>query len=145
MIMRKLSSSSYRNYNTGHPWYYHLGGPVLKPKQILETTRYSGYKGYRSDNLIKMNDKIEPERSNHLRKTRVEMVVHLQADLHRYRQCALELKRYRDRKGDFTDTPPSCDDVHTNISFKHNHLVNGFAHLITIDELLSKQGDLFGI
>lgn len=143
--MKQLSSRSYRNYNTGHPWYYHLGGPVLTPKQILGNTRYSGYQGYRKDEIKVIDDIVEPERSNRLRKIKVELVVNLKADLSRYRQCALELHRYRVRKGDFTDAPPTCDDIHTNISLKHNHLVNGFAHLITIDDLLSQQRDLFGL
>ena len=37
----------------------------------------------------------------------------------------------------------ACNDIHTALSLKHNHLVNNFAHLITLDELLTKQMDLF--
>jgi len=38
----------------------------------------------------------------------------------------------------------ACTDIHTGISLKHNHLYNDFAHLLTLDNLLSKQPDLFG-
>lgn len=145
MIMQNPRSRSYRDYNTGHPWYYFLGGPVLSPKQILENTRYSGYKGYRDDEIARLDRKVEPERSNNLRKLRCELIAKLKEDISGYRKRALELHRYRALNNNFTDVPVSCDDIHTNISLKHSHLVNGFAHLITIDECLNKQGDLFGV
>lgn len=33
-------------YNSGHPWYYILGGKVLPPKEILKAVEKTGYEGY---------------------------------------------------------------------------------------------------
>jgi leucine dehydrogenase len=38
----------------------------------------------------------------------------------------------------------TVEGVHVAISLKHNHLVNDFAHLVWLDELITRQGDLFG-
>ena len=141
--MQKLSSLTYNDYSAGHPWYYFLGGKILMPKQILEQTRASGYKGYLADDTAAVDQKTEPTRSDKLRQLRAEIFDKIKADLSRYRQCAFALHRHP--KIEFPITKViSCDDVHQAICLKHNHLVNGFAHLIYIDELLSKQGDLFG-
>ena len=67
----------------------------------------------------------------------------LKRDISGYRRRALELHRYR-AANPLLERPTCCADIHTNISLKHNHLVNDFAHLITIDVLLKVQGDLFG-
>jgi hypothetical protein len=141
--MQKLSSLTAANYSAGHPWYYFLGGTILTPRQILEDTRTSGYKGYLRDDIAAIDKKSEPIRSDKLRQIRAETIKKLKSDLSRYRQCALQLHRHSK-----TELPinavMSCNDIHTAISLKHNHLVNGFAHLITVDDLFNRQGDLFG-
>ncbi|AUQ50909.1 hypothetical protein PhaeoP83_02659 [Phaeobacter inhibens] len=141
--MTYQSTLTYQDYPTGHPWYYFLGGKVLTPKQILEATRQSGYQGYRRDGIAKAADLCESQRSAKLRAIRDEALQGVKDDLTRYRQLALTLYRHG-RKPPALDRVTACDDIHTNISLKHNHLVNGFAHLLTIDLLLSQQGDLFG-
>lgn len=141
--MRQRSSLTFNDYSTGHPWYYYLGGPILKPKAIKEATRISGYRGYLRDEIAKADQKSEPTRSNALRTIQARVLSELRRDLAGYRMCALELHRYR-KANRMPRDPRGCDPIHTNISLKHNHLVNDFAHLIWLDELLSKQGDLFG-
>ena len=37
------------------------------------------------------------------------------------------------------EAQPICSDIHTNMSLKHNHLYDDFAHLVYIDDLLSQQ------
>lgn len=137
---------SYRDYNTGHPWYYHLGGPVLSLKAIREAARYSRYKGYRKDDIAKADKKPEPQRSHALRTIRAQVVEELKRDIAGYRKRALALHRHRkNAEAHPLCAKASCADVHTNISLKHNHLVNDFAHLIWLDDLLNRQGDLFGV
>lgn len=143
--MQHHPALSYINYSTGHPWFYYLGGPILKPKaqRRSKSPRASGYKGYLRDEIAKADQKTEPARSNALRAIRARAVAELRSDLSGYRKCALELRRYR--KGNRTPSDPrGCDSIHTAISLKHNHLVNDFAHLIWLDDLLNQQGDLFG-
>ncbi|MEP3198208.1 MAG: hypothetical protein ABJO57_10085 [Lentilitoribacter sp.] len=141
--MQKISSPTSAYYNAGHPWYYFLGGTILKPKQILENTRESGYKGYLRDDIAAIDKKLEPARSHKLRRIKANTIKKLKSDLAVYRQCALQLHRHPK-----TELPikavMACNDIHTAISLKHNHLVNDFAHLITINDLLYRQGNLFG-
>ena len=66
----------------------------------------------------------------------------LRGDVARYRELARQLTKFRDA-GREEDDQDVCADVHVNISLKHNHIVNAFAHLIALDDLLTKQGDLF--
>lgn len=142
--MTYQSTLTYQDYSAGHPWYYFLDGKVLTPKQILEATRQSGYQGYRRDEIAQAADLCEPQRSAKLRAIRDKAIQGLESDLTRYHQLALALHRHG-RKRLILDRVTACDDIHTNISLKYNHLVTGFAHLSTIDHLLSQQGDLFGV
>lgn len=131
-------------YGAGHPWYYLLSGAILRPKQIREATRQSGYSGYARDDIYAADRKAEPQRSATLRQYREKFEADLKQDLRFYRRTALTLHRYRKQRGT-QETPVCSDDVHMAMSLKHNHLVNDFAHLILINALLSQQGDLFGI
>jgi hypothetical protein len=129
-------------YSPGHPWYYLLGGAVLMPRAILEQTRASGYRGCSAAAIEAADRLAEPKRSASLRALHQRFYEDLQCDLSRYRACVrnLRLDRKRWRR---PERPTQCDDVHVAISLKHNHLVNDFAHLVWLEELLSQQGDLF--
>lgn len=129
-------------YCSGHPWYYNLGGKVLSPKQILESVKASGYQGYMREDIAAADAKAEPQRSELLRALRAKVMDDLARDLSGYRARARELHAFRKVQGEPCE--PSCADIHTNISLKHNHLFNDFAHLVWLDELLSHQLDLFG-
>lgn len=130
-------------YSLGHPWYYLLGGRVLTPKQILEHVKHGGYQGYARDDIAAADAKPEPRRSSALRGYRDRFTDDLRRDLSVYRREVRELNRYRETQ-DFDVIPTSCDGIHTAMSLKTAHLINNFAHLIYLDELLSKQGELFG-
>lgn len=134
---------THNDYSSGHPWYYFLGGAVLSPRQIQEAVRQSGYQGYLGDEIALAAKKSEPKRSQSLRVLRARAVSELKRDLSGYRRRALELHRHR-AINTTPEQPVSCDDIHTNISLKHNHLTNDFAHLTYLDALLNQQGDLFG-
>lgn len=129
-------------YEPGHPWYYLLGGKPPTPKEILEATRHSGYRGYAHERLMALDKLAEPKRSQSLRAERDKFRSNLHRDIRRYRACTRQLRRTVTiiRDG---ESPISCDDVYSALSLKHNHMVNNFGHLILLDELLSKQKDLF--
>lgn len=133
---------TYKDYNTGHPWYYLLGGKVLKPREILVNVKLSGYQGYMADDILQADKKSEPQRSETLRKIKAKVLCDLWQDISRYRECANQLRKYR-----LTNDPQYagriCDDIHTAISLKHNHIYNDLAHLNFLDRLLTKQKDLF--
>ncbi len=141
--MRPRSSLTFRDYGTGHCWYYLLGGAVLTPKQIKAMTQASGYLGYARDYILEADRKAEPQRSAALRALKERFEGELHRDLAGYRKSALYLRRYR-VKNDVPTEPTCAAGVHVAISLKHNHLVNDFAHLIWLDKLLTQQGDLFG-
>lgn len=77
------------------------------------------------------------------RKLKVEAEQVYRKDLSRYRELALELSRKR-RNEQTTEWRRACQDIHVDLSLKHNHLYNDLAHLIQIKERLSRQMDLFG-
>lgn len=134
----------HRGYCPGHPWFYFLGGKPRRPKEILVATRLSGYQGYARDRIAAADAMAESKRSETLRAMRVKFENDLRQDISRYRECVREL---RQTKWDMPDgkTVVSCGDIHTALSLKHNHMVNGFGHLIYLDELLTKQRDLFDL
>lgn len=123
-----------KSYSPCHSWYYKLGGAVLRPKQILVNAKQSGNCGYRYDEIEAAERKSEPARSEKLRALRAEEIERIRADLKRYRELACQLREFRKCNGDVCNQPV-CADIHMNISLKHNHLYNRFAHLVIIDDL----------
>ena len=120
-----------------------MGGKRLSLKEIREAVRASGYGGYLAGDIAQADNLAEPRRSHVLRTMRAKAKAELQRDVSRYRELSRQLREYREA-GRVTAQDGACADIHTNISLKHNHISNEFAHLITLDALLSKQGDLFG-
>lgn len=135
-----MSEKTSNPYTPGHPWFYVLGGPVQPPSVILVSVKERGYQGYRDD--IDVADKREePQRSAELRRIRDDVRAEFWKDISRYREVVRDLHRYRaDRT---PDEKPEYAEVHGNVSLKHNHLFNDFAHLLKLDDLLSQQADLF--
>ena len=131
-------------YGAGHPWFYFLGAPVLAPKEIRAEVRSSGYCGYMADDIRQADNRPEPQRSKSLRDLRDEVLREFWRDMSRYREIARELHRYR-KMEDVERRPNACADVHTSMSLKHNHLYNHFAHLLMLEEALTRQGDLFDL
>jgi len=129
-------------YTAGHPWYYFLGGKPRRPKEIREATRQSGYQGYARDRIGAADAMAEPKRSETLRSLRAKFECDLRRDISIYRECVNELRQTHWEIPD-GETAVSCGEIHTALSLKHNHMVNDFAHLIWLDELLSQQRDLF--
>lgn len=142
--MTYLHQKTAQDYDTSHCWYYLLGGAVLSPKQIRNNVRRSGYQGYAARDINAAARKAEPQRSAALRRLRDQFKASLMNDLAIYRCHAVSLRRYR-LKTPLPNKPECAAGIHVAISLKHNHLVNDFAHLITIDDLLSQQQDLFGV
>ena len=132
----------HRGYSPGHPWYYFLGGQPLSPRDILEATRQSGYQGYARDDIKAADQMAEPKRSETLRRLRAKFLSDLRNDLSRYRECIRELRQTNRQLPDDSKIA-SCGDIHTALSLKHNHMVNNFAHLIALDDMLAQQRDFF--
>ncbi|MEM7069358.1 MAG: hypothetical protein AAF478_10790 [Pseudomonadota bacterium] len=55
------------SYPVGHPWYYLLGGKVPTPKQIQAKAIASEFRGYKANDLHRINKMSEPMRSEQLR------------------------------------------------------------------------------
>lgn len=132
----------HEGYNPGHPWYYFLGGRPKRLREILEATRLSGYQGYAREDIAAADLMAEPKRSETLRAMRAKFEADLRRDISRYRQCVRELHSI-DWQPPERDKVAACANIHTALSLKHNHMANNLGHLIYIDELLSKQRDLF--
>lgn len=129
-------------YNAGHPWFYKLDGKVLTPKQILKNVVSSGYQGYMRDDIQKICNKAEPMRSAAIGKLKAIVKAELHKDMSQYRKYARELAHFRVHPELF-ETQPICSDVCMSLSLKHNHIYNDFAHLVYLENIKSKQMDLF--
>lgn len=132
----------YKKYKLGHPWYYYRGGRIPTLKQILSRVKAERYQGYRISDILKADRKPEPKRSEALRKLQAEELRLIRHDISRYQELARLLHRSREAQG-FTVAGYLCDNIHTSISLKYNHLFNRFAHLTVLKDLLSRQPDLF--
>ena len=94
------------------------------------------------DNIYQADKKSEPQRSETLRKIKAKVLCDLWSDISCYRECANQLRLYR-QANDSEYAGGICDDIHTSIGLKHNHIYNDMAHLVLLDSLLTKQKDLF--
>ncbi|MEL7274769.1 MAG: hypothetical protein AAGK33_15195, partial [Pseudomonadota bacterium] len=123
---------------------YVLGGPVLTLKQIKAKTEASNYRGYLENEIRAVDKQPEPRRSELLRHYREEFRSELAENVSRYRTYVRDVRRYRAEHQNGSE-PFECEDVHTSMSLAFAHLTNDFAHLAFLDELLSKQSDLFDL
>lgn len=133
---------THEGYSVGHCWYYRLGGDILKPKAIRDYVVAAGYSGYMAEDINAADRMDEPARSAKLRAMRAKFADEITFDLRRYRAVASEIRRLR-RAGIIADVGiANCP--YLALSLKFAHLSNGFAHLNSIEDLLTRQGDLFG-
>jgi hypothetical protein len=135
-----MNSLTHQGYTAGHPWYYLLGG-YIPPIKAIRTRAISGdYAGCFARLIHEADAKPEPKRTEALRYMRNRTLGDLWGDISRYRECARELRKWRDKHAESENL--KCSGVHTAISLKFNHILNDFANLHRLDNL-PKQGDLF--
>lgn len=139
-----MAQKNNTGYNAGHPWYYIRGGSILKPREISAAVKVRGYQGYMADDIIQADKRPEPQRSEALRSIKANVLKSFWDDLSHYRALATQLRKYR-QTNDPKYAGKICDDIHTSISLKHNHIYNDLAHLHFLDDCLSKQKDLFDL
>lgn len=137
-----MSILSHQGYSAGHPWYYLLGGDIPSIKSIRACAILGKYQGCSARLIREADASAEPKRTEALRCLRNRAIEDLRSDISRYRECAREMRRWRDKSQQVNE--PECGGVHTAISQKFNHILNGFANLHCLDQL-PKQGDLFGL
>lgn len=135
--------ATWQNYRNGHPWYYFLGGPIVRLKDLKAEAESRQCGGYLREEIEKADHKTEPDRTVALRQLKERVLGELNRDVNRYRQVVRELKQYR-RRNALPREFSACADVHTAMSLKVSHLWGGFANLHAINQCLNKQGDLFG-
>lgn len=127
----------------GHPWFYVLGGRPMYPSDIKAAVRENGHIGWMYEDIKAAAALAEPQRSEALRAMREIELRRLCRDISIYRKSVGELRSYRRTIEPALDER-SCADVHVSMSLKLSHLINGFAHLLQLDDLLAEQRDLFG-
>lgn len=135
-----MSILSHQGYDAGHPWYYLLGGDIPSIKAIRACSILGEYPGCSVGLIREADSKAEPKRTEVLRCLRNRAIEDLRSGISRYRECVRELRRWRDKNQQVIK--PECGGVHTAISLKFNHILNGFANLHRLDQL-PKQRDLF--
>lgn len=100
------------------------------------------YRGYDEDDIVALGDLREPMLTQRHRVLRFRIVDDLCDDMMCYRKFFRALNAFRRAEPEAKRSPAS-EDPHLDVSLKHNHLYNGFARLASVEEFLSKQGDLF--
>lgn len=133
----------HEGYPVTHCWYYHLGGRIPYPKEILAHVRECGSRGYLYNDIQEAGQKPEPYRARLLAKLEAKIWSDLRRDLTAYRHCVRELRDVR-AHGDDIPREPCCKDIHVGVSLTFAHVYGGFANLETIRQLGSRQLDLFG-
>ena len=123
-----MTELSYHSYKPSHPWYYKLGGKPPTLKSIRENAIHQKYQGYLSDDIAKARRHSEPKRSEHLKHITDSITADLQRDITIYRQLRRDyaLLSYQGKLDQYTNI---CNDIHTSLSLKYNHLSNHFIHL----------------
>ena len=126
-------------YSPGHPWWYHLGGPVLGPRAIRDRVAAGSYRGYRAEAIDRIAAGKGADRK--LRTVRTEIAGELRRDLAGYRSAAAALRLRRNRAGPEPDDPDDrgarvSSDIDQAVALKFNHVWNGFANLRTVDAAL---------
>lgn len=134
----------HEGYSLGHPWYFLLGGQIPTPKQIKVLTDAGNHSGYLAEGIGQINRRDEPQRSEKLRCLKSNVESSLTNDLSIYRDVVRDLNRYR-ALDTMDKLNPICEEVHVSMGLKISHLINGFAHLNSINGLLDQQRDLFGL
>lgn len=115
---RYIMPNAFESYGNGHPWYYHLRGPIDLPHLIEpRSTENFGCHDFPKDfhKLEALRKKYEDD---------------LQRDIERYIECARELD---------PDNIDSC----TSISLKHNHITYNLTMLKLIEQKGGKQISMF--
>lgn len=125
-------------YRPTHPWYYLLGGPILKPRAIKALVLTSGYQGYRADDIRQADRLPEPQRMRKLGQVTDEVKAELRGDLARYRQLAHQLRARRAEQG-IPVQPSHCDGLDVALGLKFAHVYNGYAHVVALERLGSFQ------
>lgn len=125
-------------YHPSHPWYYLLGGSVLRPASIKALAVSTGYGGYRADEIASADRLPEPKRGRRLAAIKAEVLADLKRDVGRYRHLVCRLRQRRIAQG-IPVNPVSSDDLDTALSLKFAHTYNGYAHLVTLERLDARQ------
>ena len=130
-------------YPFGHTWYFKLGGEILKPRAIKARVAAEDYKGYMREEIEAIDKRPEPERSQTLRTLREKVKQDLACYISSYRELACKIRAMRISGEDKHYKAPISSNIFLGISLRCSHMWNGFGHLIYIEDLLSKQRDLF--
>ena len=136
-----MTKLSHKGYSAGHPWYYFLGGAVLKIKDIKEAVYASGYEGYLAEDIKNIARKPEPQHTRAINAMRCKLIDDLKRDVSTYRRCVRELRIHRLQNPELIGQ--CCAEIHTSMSLKHNHIYNGFANLRAVDALPAQRFELF--
>lgn len=132
-------------YDTGHCWYYRLGGRILKPEEIVDRARgEEAHKRFVQD-YSRFDRMEEPRRSNELKAEQQAVERNMQDDIDRYLECVAEVERLRIFIGPepYDWFKQTYQEPYTAISLKHNHISYNAAKLRAL-RTFQQQGDLFG-
>jgi hypothetical protein len=133
------------SYDSGHPWYYKLGGRILTPEEIIDQARNDLAKRHFVQQYAKFDRMDEPRRSIEIAETIKSIEYVMQAYIARYLECVAEIKTLRTVFGPwpFDQVKETYNEPNTAISLRHNHISYAAAQIKALRSFQT-QGDLFG-
>jgi hypothetical protein len=131
-------------YDSGHPWYYKLGGRILQTSEIVDQANSNLDRIAIVQQYDKFDKMEEPRRSIEIKRA-VKAIDHgMKIDIIRYLECVAELEKLRTVFGPWPYDPVKeiYNEPNTAISLKHNHISYAAAKIKAI-KTFQTQGDLF--
>lgn len=132
-------------YDTGHCWYYRLGGRILSVAEIKDNARGEDAHAHFVSSYAKIDRMKEPERSAEITSQITSIERSMKRDADRYLDFVKEIEHLRTFIGPqpYDWAKETYNEPHTGISLKHNHISYGAAQIRALKSM-QVQGDLFG-
>lgn len=110
-------------YDSGHPWYYKLGGRILTPDEVKALARATDSKRGDNARVAKLAQMSEPRRSKEVRAAIAQLEKAVQGHIYRYLQVSRRVQYERERPGPYTwDERRMWNEPDTATSLTHNHI-----------------------
>lgn len=125
--------ANHQGYDSGHCWYYRLGGRIMTPEEICQEAEVSG-KNWGDAGLIERLEKAgEPKRSALIAEAIQNCELNQAQDIQRYQEVTNQVEYERRWLGPYQwDEGRMWNDPCTAASLKHNHIFYNQATLIRL-------------
>ena len=127
--------ADHMGYDSGHPWYWYLGGAIPTVEDIRKEAEKSA-RGYLQYEIEKLATKPEPRRSRDIQKMREDVEEGLKRSLKQYSHYCNRVRYRRRWQGPWEDQNMDIwREPNQNACLVHNHLHNAYGNLAHLDQI----------